>query len=196
MPGKAVDDVRLLLLHALNEKEHIKADLEDGARGADVVVAESEIAQTEVWNRLLLVLATIFNAQVVNLDEAAVALLEELTNFLATITQVPLETFGREAHRDDLVGDVGQVEVVALRHHTMLVLRDERTESDERIVAAATFSLRLFLFVFFDGLPLFFLSHFISDRFHFRLGPSIQSLQGRVILLFPGAQEDRFEFLL
>lgn len=167
MPGKAVDDVRLLLLHALNEKEHIKADLEDGARGADVVVAESEIAQTEVWNRLLLVLATIFNAQVINLDEAAVALLEELTNFLATITQVPLETFGREAHRDDLVGDVGQVEVVALRHHTMLVLRDERTESDERIVAAATFSLGLFLFVFFDGLPLFFLSHFISDRFHF-----------------------------
>lgn len=101
--SQAVDNVSFLLLHALDEKKDVEADFEDCSGRANVVITESKVGQTEIRHRFLGVIARLLDTQVVDLDEAAMSFLEELTDLTLRIAHTCVDALCWETHRDYLI---------------------------------------------------------------------------------------------
>ena len=151
------------------------------------MIAESKVGQPEIRHRFLGIISGLFNAKVVDLDETAVSLLEELTDLTLRVTHTCVDAFGRETHRNHLICHVRQVQIVPFPLHARFVFRDQSAQESERVVAAA---LCLSPSIRFKHLFLLVLVHVISDH----LLPLVDAVEVGDIHL--GAEVNGLELLL
>lgn len=80
-------------------------------------------AETEVRNRTLIILLAILDAKIINLYIDTVSRFEKSNDIFLAITNGSFQTLGWVTQRDDVVGNVGQVQVEAIDNETSLLER-------------------------------------------------------------------------
>jgi len=113
----------------LQEEEDVQAHIEDCPDRTDVVVAELELAQAEVWNYFLFILLRVFDTQVVDLHVYSMTNLEELNYIVTTVANGSLYSTCGVPQGDHVVGYVSEIEVEPFAFEPALLLRYEGSDA-------------------------------------------------------------------
>ena len=99
----------VILFHSLQKKRCIQAESEDFLQVGDVVIEERKLADRETLDRVLGVLVTGFDTQVVNLYHVTVVFVKEFYDIGLPVSVETLEAFSWETACYDSIRDIGQI---------------------------------------------------------------------------------------
>ena len=143
----------MILLHSLQEQGCIHTESEDFLQIGHIVIQEGESADWEWAHRFLEVVILWFSAQVVNLDHIIVMCLQEVHYVRLPVPVQSLKSFSWETARYNSICNVGQIEIILSRPHSIFIRGDDWTY--EITVAAWAGPLLSFVILFlwcYDGL--------------------------------------------
>ena len=128
---QTINDIRLLLQHLLQEQEYIHTNIETGSNWADIVIWEAVFTITKFWNFWLVILFTLLDAKVVNLNIDSMSHLKELDNILSIVSDGNIYTCSWITKGYHIIVNISEIKIKTIYFESIFLLTYESSQTND-----------------------------------------------------------------
>lgn len=128
---QTINDIRLLLQHLLQEQKYIHTNIETGSNWADIVIWEAVFTITKFWNFWLVILFTLLDAKVVNLNIYSMSHLKELDNILSIVSDGNIYTCSWITKGYHIIVNISEIKIKTIYFKSIFLLTYESSQTND-----------------------------------------------------------------